>query len=259
MANRACPNSRPSQSHVPRVRVLAAATLSGAVAVAGILSAGCFSSTAAQAAGTGPTGTCTPVALSAARTRATAALTRRVAKLHELSAAVAASTGLTSSDRSTLTTDITNDLAGLSALQQKVPTDTSCVAVAAVEHAMVVEFRVFVVMSPQVHLTIAADTETALAGALEGLEPKIAARITAAKQNGVTVRAAENRFSDLESQVGTATTSSAGVAASVLALTPASYPGSSQTLENASTKLAAGHLALLRARADLRSLKAAAR
>ena len=69
-------------------------------------------------------------------------------------------TGLTTADRSTLTTELANDLAGISALQQKVPSDTTCAERGRRRQAMVVDYRVFVVMSPQAHLTIAADTET---------------------------------------------------------------------------------------------------
>jgi hypothetical protein len=179
--------------------------------------------------------------------------------LHKLSGAIGNSTALTTADRATLTTDVGNALAGLGALQQKVPSDATCAAVAADAHTMVAGYRVFVVLSPQVHLTIAADTEMALANALEGLEPKIAERITSAKQKGRTTSAAESTFSDFQNQVKTAATSSSGVATPVLALTPASYPGSRQTLENARTSLATGRVALMRARADLRTLKADAR
>ena len=155
--------------------VVTAVLVAGAMA-AGLFGAASLEATAASAAGAGTSPTCTPAALNVARTNALAALTRRVKRLHDLSAAVGASTGLTTADRSTLTTDIGNDLGGITALQQKVPSDTTCADVAADAQAMVVDYRVFVVMSPQAHLTIAADTETSVAGALTALEPKIAAR-----------------------------------------------------------------------------------
>ena len=238
--------------------VVTAVLVAGAMA-AGLFGAASLEATAASAAGAGTSPTCTPAALNAARTNALAALTRRVKRLHDLSAAVGASTGLTTADRSTLTTDIGNDLGGITALQQKVPSDTTCADVAADAQAMVVDYRVFVVMSPQAHLTIAADTETSVAGALTALEPKIAARITAAQQAGVTVHAAQTTYSDFQTQVATATQSSTGLAGTLLALTPASYPGSRPTLENARASLSTGRVALVRARGDLRTLKADAR
>ncbi len=260
MAHRPLTHRHPAgpRSATARLGAAVTAVLAAGAMAAGLLGVASLGATVASAApGTSPT--CSPAALNAARTNALAALTPRVKRLHDLSAAVGASTGLTSADRSTLTTDIGNDLAGITALQQKIPSDTSCAEVAADAHAMVVDYRVFVVMSPQVHLTIAADTETSVAAALAALEPKITARITAAKQSGVTVRAAQTTYSDFQTQVATATQSSTGVAGKVLALTPASYPGSRTTLENARASLSTGRVALVRAHGDLRTLKADAR
>ncbi len=246
------------RSATARLGAVVTAVLAAGAMAAGLLGVASLGATVASAApGTSPT--CSPAALNAARTNALAALTRRVKRLHDLSAAVGASTGLTTADRSTLTTDIGNDLGGITALQQKVPSDTTCADVAADAQAMVVDYRVFVVMSPQAHLTIAADTETSVAGALTALEPKIAARITAAQQAGVTVHAAQTTYSDFQTQVATATQSSTGLAGTLLALTPASYPGSRPTLENARASLSTGRVALVRARGDLRTLKADAR
>ena len=260
MAHRPLTHRHPAgpRSATARLGAAVTAVLAAGAMAAGLLGVASLGATVASAApGTSPT--CSPAALNVARTNALAALTPRVKRLHDLSAAVGASTGLTSADRSSLTTDIGNDLAGITALQQKIPSDTSCAEVAADAHAMVVDYRVFVVMSPQVHLTIAADTETSVAAALAALEPEITARITAAKQSGVTVRAAETTYSDFQTQVATATQSSTGVAGKVLALTPASYPGSRTTLENARASLSTGRVALVRAHGDLRTLKADAR
>jgi hypothetical protein len=261
MAHRPLAHAHPARSRsvTSCAGAVVAAVLALGVAAAGFLPVVTLGTTAASAATGGSSTTCSPAALNAARAHALAALTRRVTRLHDLSAAIGASTGLTPTHRSTLTTDIGNDLAGITALQQKVPSDTTCAAVVADAHAMVVDYRVFVVLSPQVHLTIAADTETSVAGALAALEPKIAARITAAKQKGVTVRAPESTFADFQSQVTSAAQSSAGVAGPLPALTPASYPGCRQTLENARTSLTTGRVAIVRAHADLRTLKADAR
>jgi hypothetical protein len=229
--------------------------------VAGALTAGLVLGMAlgppAAAAPTAPTApsTCSPAALAAARDQTLRALTRRITRLHDLSSAVGASTGLTTADRSTLNADLSGDLAALTALGQKVPADTTCAEVSADAQAMVGDYRVFLLMSPQVHLAVAADTEAQMASVLMGLEPKISQRITAAQQQGESVGPAQDTFSDFQNQVATAAQSSAGISAAVLALTPASIPASRTTLVHARTSLLAGRTALVKARSDLRRLK----
>jgi len=254
-----------------RTRVPVARRRPGASAAAGLLAAGAAVAglfftpafgavSVASAASTAPppSSTCSTTALTDAQNHALRALTRRITRLHALSAAVGVSTALTSSDRSTLNAELASAVAALTALQQKIPTDASCDEVATDAQAMVAA-RVFLFVSPQVHLTIAADTETQMAGALNGLEPKIAQRIAAAQQQGRTVNSAQATFSDFQNQVTTASQSSAGISSAALALTAASVPGSRTTLEHAQTSLASGRKALVKARADLRTLKADAR
>jgi hypothetical protein len=124
---------------------------------------------------------------------------------------------------------------------------------------MVADYRVYAVSSPRVHLTIGADDATTVSAALGNLEATITQRIAAAQAQGRTVKAAQSTFSDFQKQVTTATGSITGIAAAVLAITPASYPGSRPTLEHARQSLLTARTALVKARADLRQLKADAR
>jgi hypothetical protein len=178
-------------------------------------------------------------------------LSGRVSQLHTLTGAVAGAAALSASDAATLSTDLANELSGVTALEQKVPTDTTCADAIADAHAMVFDYRVYVVMTPQVHLTITADSETALGGRITGLEPQITAAITAAGNAGKNVAAAKGALADLESQVGAAGHASSPIPSQVLGFTPVSYPGCWPAFKADVGSLHTGRAALRRADRDL--------
>lgn len=202
---------------------------------------------------------CTTADLPVARTLVERALDRRVARLEVLGARVDSAKLLSTGDRATLTSTLAAQLAGIKTLQAKVPGDSDCTALVADAQAMVTTYRVFTVTSPQVHITIAADTETAIVAGFSALEPTIAARISAAQAKGVTVSAAQATDSDLVAQVASAAQASGGIASSALAITPADFSGSHQAFEADASALGTGRTALEQARTDLQALKADAR
>jgi hypothetical protein len=134
---------------------------------------------------TGPLGAavggrvCSAALLADLRNRAGANLAARVQQLQRDQQSVTGSTLLTPSDRATLTTDLANELAGITALSTKVPSDATCAAVLVDARSMVTDYRVYLVMTPQVHLSVAADSEAAVAAQLAALEPRVAGEIAA--------------------------------------------------------------------------------
>jgi hypothetical protein len=201
--------------------------------------------------GSGAPRTCSPATLSVLLTYVEGGLSGRVSQLHALTGAVAGGTALSASDAATLSTDLANELSGITALEQKVPTDTTCADAIADAHAMVSDYRVYVVMTPQVHLTITADSETALGGRITGLEPQITAAIAAAGNAGKNVTAANRALAGLESQVGAAEHASSPIPSQVLGFTPASYPGCWPAFKADVGSLHTGRAALRRADSDL--------
>jgi hypothetical protein len=199
--------------------------------------------------------TCGPNRLRFDKTLANNALTKRVSQLSSLSSEVNTSVFLTASDRATLGTDVANELAGIRTLQAKVPNDATCAQVGADGQAMVIDFRVYVVMTPQVHLSNTADIEGSVAGQLKALEPGIATSIAVAQSAGKNVATAEAASSDYNRQVDTALNSSAGISASVLSFTPASYPAVWPSFLGDRARLVAGRAALKQATLDLHMIE----
>ena len=200
---------------------------------------------------------CTPSVFSQAQQRVEANLAARVTQLNALQSAVnATSNQLTSGDRQTLQNDITNvELPGIQALQPQAQQATTCAQLFKVAHPMVFNFRVYVVMTPQTHLTIVADDETYVEGQLANLEPVIAQAIQNAQAHGKDVTAAQAAFTDLKSQVSAAQSATAGQAAQVLAQTPAGYPGNWPVFLTARADLVSAHTDLHSAYADAQKIR----
>jgi len=109
---------------------------------------------------------------------------------------------------------------------------------------------VYVVMTPQTHLTIVSDDETYIEGVFTNLEPTIATAIQNAQNGGKNVTAAQAAFTDLKSQVAAAQAETTGQSASLLAQTPTGYPGNWQVFLAARTNATNAHTDLRAAYAD---------
>ncbi|MHB1890200.1 MAG: hypothetical protein ACYCUF_04890 [Acidimicrobiales bacterium] len=185
-----------------------------------------------------------------AKAKVEAALATRTSRLSSLSADVSASKTLTAQDRSVLASRLSAETAGISALAQKVPSDTTWKELDADAYSMVHDYRVFAVMSPQVDLTIGADAEAAIEWTLVGMEPGIQKAIADAANHGRDVKGAENAFIDYEINVADAESLSAGVAHLVLAQTPQGYPGNHQVFVSSDRQLTAARQHLGACRSD---------
>ncbi|HET9169381.1 MAG TPA: hypothetical protein VFN97_08085 [Actinospica sp.] len=156
--------------------------------------------------------------LDAVKGLAAARIQGRIAALHALALAVGDSKYLTSSEKSTLGDQISSDLSGLTALATKAANETTVDAVRADETAMVDDYRVYLLMAPQVRLTEAFAAESAADATLQ--KAYDALKQLLARQSGGGTSEQQSELADLENQV-TAAESAIGNEASVeLAVRP---------------------------------------
>jgi hypothetical protein len=200
---------------------------------------------------------CTPAIFAQAQQRVEGDLAGRVTQLNALLSAVNnTATHLTAGDRQTLQNSINNvELPGIQTLQTQVPQDTTCQELRTAAHSMVFDYRVYVVMTPQTHLTIVLDDETYVEGVFTTLEPKIATAIQNAQAAGKNVAAAQAAFNDLKSQVSTAQGATNGQATLVLAQTPKGYPGNWPVFTTARTDATTAHSDLHTAYTDAEQIR----
>ncbi|MDA8360299.1 MAG: hypothetical protein M0Z95_29280 [Actinomycetota bacterium] len=184
------------------------------------------------------------------------ALHARLARLSELSSVISASAHLTPGDRSTLTADVASEEAGIGAILRQVPGDSTCGELRNAARQMIVNYRVYVVMAPQVRLTIADDDEVAIGTVISRAITRVQGEINGSS-NQTGVAAARASLAAAENQAAAAGRDSAGISATVLLFTPSSYPDCWSSFLSARTSLREGLVALRAARADLRAAIAA--
>jgi len=142
--------------------------------------------------------------------------------------------------------------------KKKNAAETTVAAVKADAQSMVDDYRVYLLIEPQAHLTIAMDIETTAAGTLRQVADKLAAAIDAAKAAGKDVTKAEAGLADLRTQVGAAEAAIDGKADTLLALKPGP-DGNAIRAQVGPIREAvrAARTALRKAAADAKAIKAA--
>ncbi len=233
-----------------------------AIAVGGIIAIAAFGSAGVALAATrNPAATPTAPAPAAAtwqqvHDKVAKALADRQAPLATLTASAASNKYLTATDRTALQNLLGPETQGINQLAATVaaatPQNTTIAQLRQYAKTMVDQYRVYLVMAPQVHLVTAADTQTDLEVKLARLEPKLQAAIAKAGNPSDAVQA----YNDLLTEVSKAAsaTGQANVPA-VLKVTPPGYPADGGPLATARTNLHAAQEDLKAARSDIKIIR----
>ena len=197
-----------------------------------------------------PTTGMTQARMTLLKERGHLAIQRRLNELDRLTALVNGATHLTSSDRSTLLSKLSSDRSGLQSLDTKIQGDTDGRTLRNDLASIVTGYRIYVLVAPQVHIVVASDRIAAFVSLGNTIAAKIQAKIDAEKGNGKDVKAAQAALDDMKKQLADASAAVAGVASSVIALTPSGYPGNRTTLLDARSSILTARAHLVEARAD---------
>ncbi|BCJ71415.1 hypothetical protein CS0771_09590 [Catellatospora sp. IY07-71] len=156
--------------------------------------------------------------LDAAKKLTTARIDGRLAMLKVSGVAIRNAARLTDAHQAALQKIIDADLAGLTELRAKVAAETTVEAVRADARSMVEDYRVYLLVRPQVHLTVAADVESAALARLREAHGKLAEAVAAAKAAGRDIGDAEAKLAHLKAELDAVDL--AGVADTLLAVEP---------------------------------------
>ncbi|HJT38131.1 MAG TPA: hypothetical protein VJ818_06875 [Actinomycetota bacterium] len=178
------------------------------------------------------------------------AIEARLNELQRLTALVNGATHLTASNRSSLLTKLSSDTSGLQALDSKIQADTDATTLRSDLVSIVTAYRIYVLVAPQVHLVVASDRIAAFVSLGDTIADKIQTKIDAAKSSGKDVKAAQAALDDMRKQLSQASAAIAGLAPSVIALTPSGYPGNRSVLLNARSSILSVRAHLVLARTD---------
>jgi hypothetical protein len=180
-------------------------------------------------------------------------ISRRLTTLSKLSSRVSSSNVLTSSDKAALSSEISAAVSGLNSLKATIDSDSTVADLRSDVTKIATQFRVYLLVVPQVNLVAAADGVLAAQPHFASIGTDLAARIAAAQAAGKDVTAAQAALDAMNTQVANAVSLATGLPAKLLPLTPADYNAGS-----AGPVIRSARTALGQARVDLRAAVAAA-
>jgi hypothetical protein len=185
---------------------------------------------------------------------ATCEIDRRLTTLAALSTRVSSARALLGTHASTLAAEIAGERSGLIGLRAHVAADTTLIAVRADLVRIVTEFRVYVLVVPQVNLTIAADAVVAAKAKFDQIGTALAARIATAAAAGRDTTAAQAALDAMNASVAAAVALAGPIPGQILPLTPAQFNAGT-----AGPVITAARTALAGARDDLKAAAASAK
>jgi Flp pilus assembly CpaF family ATPase len=138
----------------------------------------------------------------------------RLDALTTMQQSLQANTSLSDADRQKLQSQISSDITGLQALQTKVAGDTTKSALQADTQSMIVDYRVYAVATPQVHL---AEQMANQAQRIASLQARINSELHASNPD------ASANLADAQTQLNAAQSALQGKSDALLAVTPQDY------------------------------------
>lgn len=164
-------------------------------------------------------------------------ITRRLATLNTLSNKINGAVKLSSSNKSTLATEVSNEISGLTALKTKLDADTDLNTTKTDAQSIFGDYRVYALIVPKVKLVKTADDQQVAEDKLTSLVSKLQDRITTAKTAGKDVTDLQNTLNDMTAKTTAAQQTSSSVESSVIGLQPSDYNSNHQLLSGYRDKL----------------------
>ncbi|HVW32410.1 MAG TPA: hypothetical protein VHL53_07715 [Acidimicrobiia bacterium] len=184
----------------------------------------------------------TQLRVEASKKIATGAITRRVLALRELSTAAKSIVRLSDADRTALTTQLQDQINGLTSLNAKIQGDTDEAQLKSDAGKIITDYHVYVLMIPKARGIVVADIEMNAEDRLAQLADRLESTIDQA--SGKDTTKARSDLAALRAKLTTVTTSVTPLPGALLALAPSGYPGNRPTLETTRTTLRTGRQAL---------------
>jgi hypothetical protein len=174
----------------------------------------------------------------------------RQVQLVLLGTEVADAANLTTTDRASLVTIITNEQTALGTDASNAAAATTYAELDAVHQAMIGDERVYVVVTDQVNLVIAADNATVTETGYTGLATELAPLVSELGSKHAT-----DLLSNISSRVTAATSLTTGLSTEALALTPAGYPGNESQIKTYNFQLGQVTRDLVIAKGDVKTIE----
>ena len=207
---------------------------------------------------TSPTSIVPPSAASSTlakiQAKAASAISLRLTDLQAALTVVKANHYLTPADQSTIETTLSNDLAGLNALAPVIQADTTVAKARSDYDSVFTSYRVFALALPQARLAASADDLTGtVLPRLTDAQSRLEGLLNGADKSKDTT-AVQAAMTDLANQLSAVTTSTSGVAATVLGYKPSDWNANHAILAQPRADLTSARSDAKQARADVKTV-----
>jgi hypothetical protein len=156
-------------------------------------------------------------------TRGNNEIVRRLTSLNKLSGMSASNTKLSASDKSSLTSEVADEVSSLTSLKTKLDADTDVTTAVSDAQSIITNYRVYALIMPKIELVKTADDQQVTEGKLTALSAKLQSRITADQTAGKNVATLQSELTDLNTKISDAQTISSNIESSVVTLQPSDY------------------------------------
>lgn len=188
------------------------------------------------------------------KSRADAEVVRRVTSLNKLISLINSFKKLTSAQKQGLVSDVNGEITNLTALKSKIDADTDVATLKTDVQSVILQYRVYVLYIPKVHILAGDDRIVNIASKLSTLAAQLNTRIQSAKSSGKDVTSLEASYNDMLSKITDATAQADNADTTVLPLTPDGYPGNRTQLISAFNMMKTGYQDLKAVLADARTI-----
>jgi DNA repair exonuclease SbcCD ATPase subunit len=191
--------------------------------------------------------------LTSLKAKGDAEITRRLTNLNTVKNRIAGLTSLTDSDKSALTTEVSNEISGLTTLKSKLDAETTLDAARTDVQSIITDYRVYALVTPVARLVEVVDQLTQVETKLTTLQAKIQGAADQAQSKGKDVTAIQKNITDLQAQINAAQNATTGLTAKLLALQPSDYNADHTVLEQYRTAVGTAVTAVKAARDDAKA------
>lgn len=181
----------------------------------------------------------------------------RLKTLAGLKLAITGATDLSGAHKSTLQDLVSSDTSGLNGLRTKVAGETTVAAVKADGRSMVVDYRIYMLVVPQVRFVIGSDIQAASAARLKSINDKLAGVASQLQAQGKDVSKIDDQLADMASKISADTSTISGTADGLLAVKPSADANAMHAVVSpVRTAMRSGRDDLKAAIADAKSVRA---
>lgn len=180
------------------------------------------------------------------KARAIQAIEQRLRTIDELETAINSSQSVDPGHAQQLLGELRASASGLEVLAGAIRAASDLETLRTLVPQIFEVYRIYAVIAPKVHLVLAAGAAGVVAGRLDGASETLSDVLERLEENDIDVSKAQELLVEMQRLVASGSDAAASVPGMVLNLTPADYPGSTETLRSA-------HSVLKSARTDLRA------